>query len=232
MFLRDNSCTNSEPAASIVADNGDTWLDRIGSAADLDARARAYDQWAATYDNDVMQIGYTNHGVAAALVGRYVPPAEARLLDAGVGTGALGDILRATGYNHLTGIDMSEGMLSKARERGTYRDLRQRMLGKPLDFEDAAFTAVVSFGVFAMGHAPPEALDEVVRVTAPGGYLIFSVGTTPWNEGGFKEKVRALEASGAIACAEVTPPYHPMPRSTSRNHTNRAYVYRRIGTEP
>jgi SAM-dependent methyltransferase len=208
--------------------DSEVWLGRIAGAPDIEARARAYDAWAATYDEDVLRIGYTNHAVAAALVGRHVPVAGACLLDAGVGTGALGPVLAALGYGDVTGIDMSDGMLAKARLRGTYRDLRRRMLGEPLDFGDASFTAVVSFGVFAMGHAPPAALDELVRVTRPGGFLVFSVGASPWENGGFKEKAGAFEAAGVWTEVDVTAPYRPMPLSTSRgDNTNRAFVYRR-----
>ena len=71
------------------------------------------------------------------------------------------------GYPGLAGVDISEGMLSQARARGVYDDLRNRMLGGPLDYADASFAAVVSIGVFTMGHAPAEALDELVRITRP-----------------------------------------------------------------
>jgi SAM-dependent methyltransferase len=60
-------------------------------------------------------------------------------------------------------------MLGRARARGVYRELRRRALGDKLDFADEIFAAVVSFGVFTPGHAPASALDELVRITRPGG---------------------------------------------------------------
>ena len=34
----------------------DDWLERIASAADLQARARVYDSWAATFDADMVEV--------------------------------------------------------------------------------------------------------------------------------------------------------------------------------
>jgi SAM-dependent methyltransferase len=205
----------------------DKWLQRIAGAPDLQARAREYDEWSATYDADMRAIGYMNSSVAAALTSRYVPAAGARLLDAGCGTGALGELLWAVGYRDLAGIDMSDGMLAAARARNVYRELRNRTLGEPLDFDDASFHAVTGMGVFAFGGAPPQAFDELIRVTRPGGYLIFNVAQPPWDEGGFKDKAQALESSGRWTQLEIAGPYRPMPQSVVRvDFTTRAFVYR------
>jgi predicted TPR repeat methyltransferase len=211
----------------------DKWLERIARAPDLQTRALRYDEWAETYDADMRDIGYMNSSVAVALVARHVPVSGARLLDAGVGTGALGELLRAVGFADLVGIDMSDGMLARARERSVYRELRKRTLGEPLDFAAASFTVVVAMGVLAFGGAPPEALDELVRVTRPGGHLIFNVAPSPWEDAGFKDKANALESSGRWAHVETAGPYRPMPQSVVRaDFVTRAFVYRRSPENP
>ena len=174
----------------------------------------------------MLRIGYTNPAVAAALVARHVRAPDSRILDAGVGTGIIGEILSILGYRNLTGIDMSEGMLAKARERNVYSDLRNRVLGEPLDFDDGAFSAVVSFGVFTPGHAPAAAFDELTRVTRPGGHLIFTVSTAAWRDGDFRQKLHGLEQAGRLGAVESTDEYRPMPLSqTESTFTTRAYVY-------
>lgn len=204
----------------------DRWIERVARAAGKRARAQVYTEWAASYDADTLSVGYTNHAVAAALVARYVPASGARLLEAGVGTGALGEILNAVGYNDLVGIDISDGMLAIARGRGAHGELYKRTLGEPLGFADNRFTATIASSVFAIEHVPTEALDELVRVTRPSGHLIFSLGTIPW-EGGFKDKAESLEAVGRWVRVEDAGPYHPMPLSKTRKHiTNHAFVYR------
>ncbi len=203
------------------------WLERVAGSVDSRALAQTYDAWAAEYDSDMLSTGYPNVAVAAALVARHVPVAGSRLLDAGAGTGLLGQILNAVGYVDLVGIDLSAGMLAKARDRGVYSELHEGTLGEPLDFADDSFTAIIAMGVFAFGHAPPHGLDELVRVTRPGGCVIFNVNLGPWEQGGFKEKVEGLEAAGRCDLVQVAGPYHPMPLSPSRGPVvSRAFVFR------
>ena len=152
-----------------------------------------YDSWAEDYERSVASWGYTTPAVAAGLFGRYVRPEDGTILDAGAGTGITGEILALLGYGDIVGIDVAPKMLELARSKGAYRELRQMELGGRLDFSDDAFGAVVSTGVFAAGHAPPESFDDLIRVTKPGGYMILSVRTDVFEEGGFKEKQEALE---------------------------------------
>ncbi len=112
--------------------------------------------------------------MAAGFVGRYVPPAGS-VLDAGAGTGLLGGILRVLGYEDLIGIDISERMLDRAHKKGTYKALHRMASGEPLGFGSGSFSAAVPVGVFTTNRAPPRALDELVRVVEPGGWVIFSV---------------------------------------------------------
>jgi predicted TPR repeat methyltransferase len=204
----------------------DQWLERVYSSADKDALAATYDQWAASYDSDMLRIGYANPAVAAGLVGRWVADRDARLLEAGVGTGVLGDILSTLGYKSLAGVDISEGMLAKARARGAYAYLEKAVLGETLGYDSGTFRTIVCFGVFTLGHAPAKALDELVRITAVGGHLIFTVSTAAWRDCGFEAKLASLEEAGRISLVESTAEYHPMPLSPTESHfTTRGYVY-------
>ena len=72
------------------------------------------------------------------------------------------------------------------------------------------FRSIVSTGVFTTGHGPANAWDELTRITKRGGHLIFTVGTTVWQEAGFAEKFDELCGKGLIAPVEVTPVYHPI----------------------
>jgi SAM-dependent methyltransferase len=153
---------------------------------------------------------------------------DAAILDAGVGTGTVGQVLSILGYNNLSGLDMSEAMLAKARSRGCYADLRQAVLGEALPYPDGAFDAIISTGTFTLGHAPAVAFDELARVLEPGGMLMFTVGVTIWEEQGFKSKLDELVARKKLSPVEVTAPYAPMPFSPLENgYTTRAHVYRK-----
>lgn len=163
------------------------------AAKDGQEAAELYDSWAEDYERRVSSWGYITPAVAAWFLGRYVAPEEGTVLDAGAGTGLMGLVLAPLGYRDLIGIDVSGDMLEYAREKGVYRELRQMELGGRLDLPSDAFAAVVAAGVFAAGHAPPESFEDLIRVTKRGGYVIFSVRTDVYLEGGFKEKQEALE---------------------------------------
>ncbi len=208
--------------------NIDQILASVYGAKSREEVAQSYDQWAATYDLDMQAIGYVNPAVMVGMAARYVQNFDAAIFDAGVGTGITGQLLSILGYTNLIGVDLSDGMLARAAARKVYSTLRNQELGAPLDFPTASVDAVISCGTFTLGHAPAAALDELVRITKPGGFLIFTVSTAAWTEGGFETKLTALTAAGLIA--EVVPVkiYHPMPLSkTESGFTTRAHVFRR-----
>ncbi len=208
--------------------NIDQLLASVYGAKSKEEVAESYDQWASTYDVDMQAIGYVNPAVMVGLAARYVLNLDAVIFDAGVGTGITGQLLSILGYTNLIGVDLSDGMLARAAARNIYSTLRNLELGAALDFATASIDAVLSCGTFTLGHAPASAFDELVRITKHGGYLIFTVSTAAWVEGGFETKLNALAAAGLIA--EVVPVkiYHPMPLSkTESGFTTRAHVYRR-----
>jgi ubiquinone/menaquinone biosynthesis C-methylase UbiE len=208
----------------------DEWIDSVYRAPSREALKATYDQWEQSYDADMVLTGYMHYAVLAGLVGRHVLHKDATLLDAGVGTGGLGAVLSLLGYNNLSGLDMSEGMLARAASRKCYSDLRLGVLGEKLDYVDRSFDAIVSTGTFTEGHAPASALDELVRVLETGGVMIFTMAGMVWEEKGFKVKLEGFVAAGVLKLVEVTQPYQPMPYSPAESHiTTRAYVYRKVG---
>ena len=199
-------------------------LGRVYSASNSRELAQSYDDWAQDYEGDMLSLGYAIPAVATGLMGRYVPP-EGTILDAGAGTGILGDTLRVLGYGDLVGIDLSEGMLEKARQKGAYRELHRMVLGEKLEFADGHFAGVVSVGVFTTGHAPPESFDELVRVVESGGWAVFSVRDDVYETGGFREKQESLEKDGKWRLAQMTDTFQPFPAGET-SHMNRVFAYR------
>jgi ubiquinone/menaquinone biosynthesis C-methylase UbiE len=207
----------------------DQWIDAVYRAPDRAALEAIYNIWAASYDADMLITGYLHYAVLTGLVCRHVPRKDATILDAGVGTGALGSLLNLLGYNNLSGIDMSTGMLTRAQERKCYSDLRQAVLGEKLDFVDQSFDAIISTGTFTEGHAPASAFDELVRVLEPDGVMMFTIAGMVWEEKGFKDKLAQLVSAKVLKLVEITPPYQPMPFSPAESHvTTRAHVYRKV----
>jgi ubiquinone/menaquinone biosynthesis C-methylase UbiE len=91
-----------------------------------------------------------------------------RVLEAGCGTGLVLERLRGFA-GEAVGVDLSRGMLERARERAL--PVAQADIGR-LPFPDASFDVVCSFKVLAHVAAIEEAVRELMRVTRPGGHLV------------------------------------------------------------
>ncbi|HJN87322.1 MAG: class I SAM-dependent methyltransferase [Dehalococcoidia bacterium] len=125
----------------------------------------------------------------------------------------MGRCLADLGHTDLTAMDMSPAMLEESRAKNLYRALHRMVMGQPLDFPSDTFDAVISVGVFIIGHAPAPSFDELVRVTRAGGHLIFTIRLDVFETGGFDRKLASLEAEGKLRLVEVTGPFAPMPKS-------------------
>ncbi|NES81999.1 MAG: class I SAM-dependent methyltransferase [Moorea sp. SIO2B7] len=144
------------------------------------------------------------------VVCRYLQP-DFKILDAGVGTGMLGKLLRVLGYQDLHGIDLSLGMLKKAREKNAYQSLNRMILGEHLDFTSGSFDAAICVGTFIEKHAPPKSLDELVRVVRKDGIVMFS--TRADVDLGFLQLEEELDKSGKWELVEETNTFQSLPYS-------------------
>ena len=172
--------------------------------------AALYDRWADTYEGEMAMAGYRHPAICLALLARHLPRGATPLLDAGAGTGLIGEWLGITGYPHVEALDISEGMLAKAAAKRVYKAFHCLALGGPLPFGDGHFAGIVSAGVFTSGHVGAEGLPELIRICRPGGVIVLTVKNTLW-EDGFAAAVEELEQQKVVARAEETEPYVSMP---------------------
>lgn len=182
-------------------------LDKVYAAETPEELGEAYAGWASDYDRETIALGYCLPFVVGSWVARHVPKEAGPLLDAGCGTGLSGPYLAALGYHDLAGLDFSPEMLGFARSRKAYGDLRRAELGKALPWPDGHFAAFLSTGVFTAGHAPAASLDELVRITRPGGHAVFTVRDIILESGGFRETFMLLEQSGRWRALEESEPF-------------------------
>jgi malonyl-CoA O-methyltransferase len=98
-------------------------VEPVRARIDLDVEA-AYDRWSASYDSYDNPVAF----MAAAALARGVPAVDGwTIVEFGCGTGRNLDALRRAGAGRLIGLDLSEGMLAKARDRGFTELLRHDM---------------------------------------------------------------------------------------------------------
>jgi MFS family permease len=185
-------------------------LERLYRAGDLEALRAEYDRVAVAYDGDLADMGYRSPREVATVVRKLVP-SDARILDVGAGTGLLGAELSGAGYSHLDGLDLSPGMLEEARRKHVYLELREGRLGDDLDYASGSFDGVVASGVLTTGHAPARSLDELVRITRPGGHVIFTLRSDDGGPHGFDDKIAALSAASRWELVERGDEFQAMP---------------------
>jgi predicted TPR repeat methyltransferase len=185
-------------------------LNEVYNATNPEQLSRAYDQWAASYDTDMAEVSYRHPSIALGLLSRHLPATDEPILDAGAGTGLMGELLGTLDYPVVDALDASEGMLDVARKKNVYRELHQGFLGQPLPFVDGRYAGVVSTGVFTAGHVGVEGLPELFRVTRAGGVIVLSVKVTVW-EAGFADYLSQSQTDGTISRILVTKQYLSMP---------------------
>ena len=183
------------------------WIDGAKSREEFEER---YDEWASTYDKDLKESwDYRLPAFIGVLLMKYVKHRDARILDAGTGTGLGGEYLHHNDYNNLFAVDISQGMLDEAKRKGIYHRLDRMVLGEKLDYPDNYFDAVLSAGT--IGHAPPESFDELIRITKSSGFIVFSLRTTFYDEPQWYRKLQSLEEAGKWRLVEKTDPISALP---------------------
>lgn len=199
-------------------------VDRVYAAKSQDEQEAAYDEWSARYERDLCAMGYRLPAVAAAVFASHVAADAEPILDAGCGGGLQAEPLSTLGYGPIIGIDLSEGMLSVARSKGIYAELYRMALGDRLDFPDDRFAAVFSTGAITPGHAPPESFEDLIRVTRPGGRLVFSLRSDAGQDPGYAAACDRLAAAGRWRHIFSTAEFQPMPYGEPEV-TSRVHVY-------
>jgi len=182
-------------------------LSAVYGASSPDETRAAYDRWSSAYDAENLAKGFRLPGMAAAFVARHVAREARPILDAGCGTGLVGESLSVLGYGGLTGLDLSEGMLKCAASLPIYESTLCHDLSEPIPEEEGAFAASLCIGSFGPGHAPVGTLDELARVTRPGGHVIFNVRSDTFRDQGFAHRMSALEEAGRWRKVDESPDF-------------------------
>ncbi|KAM0298080.1 hypothetical protein HYE67_001116 [Fusarium culmorum] len=170
-----------------------------------------YEKWATNYNQDVEKEEYIAPKVAAENLVKHLPPetiSEAKILDAGCGTGLVGEALFNFGAKNIDGIDLSPGMLEVAERTGVYESLSIANMAEQLEIAEANYDAVICVGTMTEGHVGPEPFDELVRVTKPGGIIVSTVRESVWKPKGYEKKVESLVKDGKVRLVSNLKEHH------------------------
>jgi SAM-dependent methyltransferase len=114
--------------------------------------------------------------VWSAVWARALPDAPADILDVGTGSGQVAHLLAGLGHR-VTGIDLADGMLDRARAHGGPAVFARGDAVAP-DFPPASWDAVVSRYVMWTLREPRAAVANWIRLLRPGGTV--AVADSTW----------------------------------------------------
>ncbi len=170
-----------------------------------------FDQYAPRFDAalteglDYRGPAVLREAIATACAAERRPLRFADALDLGCGTGLAGAALRPL-TARLTGVDLSERMVARAREKKLYDRLAT---GDLLAFlqaearEQRRYALVVAADVFAYLAWLPGVVAAAARVLAPGGLLAFTVETHAGDDVVLGEKLRYAHGAAHVRAAVV-----------------------------
>lgn len=178
-------------------------LDSAYAIQTPDDNRRVYSAWAETYDKTFAQdMDYRMPAVVAELY-RHSGGAG-NILDVGAGTGLVAQFLGDMGIGPIDGTDISPEMLIVAGKKRLYRRLFEGDVTQRLDAPDEAYDGIVSSGTFTLGHVGPEAIDELLRIAAPGAQFALSINAKHFERAGFKAKLDSIQGKiSELALPEV-----------------------------
>ena len=152
------------------------------SGHDVPARASdayiqaSFDSFAASFDAKLAKLLYRAPALVVEMLARSGAKASKRLdvADVGCGTGLCGPLL-APYARRLVGVDLSEGMLARARERDVYDELVQVELLAYLSDHRDAFDVIVSADTLVYFGSLEPVIAAAANALRHGGRLVFTV---------------------------------------------------------
>ncbi len=162
-----------------------------------DSSERIYDDWSREYDQNLTgDYQYIAPQIAVDAFCANTQQTDCAIVDYGCGTGIVGELLAARGFECLDGMDISAGMLSVARTKKVYRHLVKADLTRPIAIDDGHYDSMICVGSFAAGHLHPAHLDEMLRTVRSQGLVVLFLNEQFYLKEDYPDHFRRLETRG------------------------------------
>ena len=163
---------------------------------------KGYDNVSHIFDRFLDIIGDHNIPPILDSLKKYEVPKEAKILEAGCGTGNIGRAALQAGYADLEGFEPSAKMIEEAKKKNVFKKIIQGFLTVPEEMPkeyEGAFDVVFSVGVFLHpNHAYAPAYECLLYAAKKGGLIMVSTDEfdqTP-GEKEYRIKREAMEKEG------------------------------------
>jgi predicted TPR repeat methyltransferase len=156
-----------------------------------------FDAMAKNFDEHLGSLDYRAPQLMADAVQREYGAANKKLtiLDAGCGTGLCGPLI-ATYAERLIGVDLSAGMLEKAKLRGVYDALVKAELTEYLHSQENAFDIIISSDTLNYFGVLNDVFKASRRALRQDGHLFFTVEVAGENAGSESESGYRINSHG------------------------------------
>lgn len=146
-----------------------------------------FDVFAASFDAKLGKLGYRAPELVAAALERAcaAPDRGLSVLDAGCGTGLCGPLI-APYACRIVGVDLSSGMLQRARSRNIYDELVKAELQDYLANHADEFDVIISADTLVYFGALDGVFDAACHALKPRGLLVFTVEEAHDAEAGYR----------------------------------------------
>lgn len=133
-----------------------------------------FDRFSASFDEVLGAIHYHAPQLLAEAVRETWSGVPWEILDAGCGTGLCGPLIKPVA-RRLVGVDLSPGMLDKARQRGVYDELIEAELTEYLRRISQMFDLIISADTFIYFGELLPVFQGAAAALREGGFCVFSV---------------------------------------------------------
>jgi predicted TPR repeat methyltransferase len=180
----------------------DDRLSKVYSATEN--KEQQYDEWAATYESDLVNdLDYVAHKEAGNKFSVVVPDKSAKILDVACGTGLVGEYLRSLGYSNIHGVDFSMNMIAISRDRDIYQSIWQHDFTRPV-IQEGQYDALICVGLFAYTIPGISDMHNVVNCVKPGGICVITVNGSAWVDLGLESQLMAEATHHNFVIEQIT----------------------------
>lgn len=172
----------------------DDMLEALKSFSSPEEAKAHFDRWAPHYDADFLErFGYIAPSIVANAFTKDQVPRSCSILEAGCGTGLIGEELKKRGYLNLYGADFSDAMRAEAEKKNTYRRLIAADFTKRTSILDGVYDVVLAADCFGPGQCGPTHLPVLIRLVRRGGQIYILVETEFFERAKFADAIAGLE---------------------------------------